>query len=362
MSIIFLISPERWGINHVSKHHYALALAESGQQVYFINPPTRRFETRLERERLTIVDYKPLFKGLRFLPFWLQAYFTRIEIERLEKQLGARADKIWNFDSSRFFNLSMLGSRYRICHIVDMAENIQRHVLARTSDICFCTTDFLQAELARYNAKVYKIHHGVYLPKTYSPMPVPNPVTAKPQVGYVGNLSRNSIDWDTWNEIISAYPEVTFTFIGSVDRSNLSDNAMEGPQLAMLSSFANVRLLGSVPSQELPQYLAGMDILTCFYKMDGPDDLRQHANLHKTMEYLASGRVIVCSYSDEYKDKRELLEMVDENKDLPGRFRSVLENMSEHNSEEKFKQRISFAFEHTYARQIEKINRLIDQA
>ena len=34
---ILIISPERWGTNFVSKHHYALELAKNNN-VYFLNP------------------------------------------------------------------------------------------------------------------------------------------------------------------------------------------------------------------------------------------------------------------------------------------------------------------------------------
>ena len=36
---ILLVSPNEWGAMHVSKHHYALELAERGNRVIFLNPP-----------------------------------------------------------------------------------------------------------------------------------------------------------------------------------------------------------------------------------------------------------------------------------------------------------------------------------
>ena len=42
---ILIISPEPWGVNHISKHHYALALIKKGNTVYFlkkVHPATAR--------------------------------------------------------------------------------------------------------------------------------------------------------------------------------------------------------------------------------------------------------------------------------------------------------------------------------
>ncbi len=41
---ILFISPGPWGINHVSKHHYAIELAKIGNDVYFLNPPSDTFK------------------------------------------------------------------------------------------------------------------------------------------------------------------------------------------------------------------------------------------------------------------------------------------------------------------------------
>jgi hypothetical protein len=38
---ILLISPESWGQNHVSKHHYATELSKNNK-IYFLNPPSSK--------------------------------------------------------------------------------------------------------------------------------------------------------------------------------------------------------------------------------------------------------------------------------------------------------------------------------
>lgn len=360
MKVVYLISPEPWGTNYVSKHHYALELAQKGYKVYFLNKPSRQFILEEIHENLIVVNYRPIFRAIRLLPSFLQSWLTRIEFKRLENKIQTVCDIIWNFDSSRFFNLSGLSDKVRICHIVDMAENIKRDTLAKTSDVCFCTSDFIKTELSHFNPQVYKIHHGTHI-KNEPPLLDFSPSQNRIQVGYVGNLSRKCIDWEVWNKLIDQHTEVEFNFIGSTGPSNLSKSSVDALQFQKLRDQSNVRLIGAVENNRIQAFLAQFDILTCFYKMEHEEDKKQHANLHKTMEYLASGKVIVCSYSDEYKYSHDLLEMAQSNDEIVSIFNKVCENLSHYNSEEKMDTRKAFARNNTYEKQLERIESNLDK-
>ena len=128
---ILLISPEPWGDNHVSKHHYALELVKKGANVFFLNGPSQLFSKTVIEGGVVVLDYKPKYRGLGKMPKIISAYLLKKEVSALEVQFQLSFDVIWNFDSSRFFNLSAIKDKLRICHIVDMAENIQRDLLAK---------------------------------------------------------------------------------------------------------------------------------------------------------------------------------------------------------------------------------------
>jgi hypothetical protein len=83
------------------------------------------------------------------------------------------------------------------------------------------------------------------------------------------------------------------------------------------------------------------------------------ANSHKILEYLHSGKVTVATFTDEYKDKRELLEMVDNSNDYIEKFKEVVKNLEIYNAKEKQQQRIEFAKSHSYDNQLNKIVSLI---
>jgi hypothetical protein len=76
----FVFSPVRWGKMNVSKHHYALELARRGVRTFFFEPPNTKLEKRIEIETdvegtsLTIVRYRPLFRGKSKIPAFVMAY------------------------------------------------------------------------------------------------------------------------------------------------------------------------------------------------------------------------------------------------------------------------------------------------
>lgn len=345
---ILLISPESWGQNFVSKHHYAKELANRGNAVFFLNRPSTSFQFDNIEQGLTIVDYKPRFRGLGKLPNKVSAYLIKKEIETLQTLLGLTFDVIWNFDSSRFFNLASVTDKLKICHIVDLSEDFQRDLLAKTSDVCFCTSDFIAEELKLSNDKVYKIHHGYKIPDKKNEIEEKFDST-KVQVGYVGNLSRSCIDWELIFEVISKFPMVQFNFIGSVTISNLSGQGLEAERLLFLKEKKNVTLLGEKESSLIPSYLDCFDVLLCAYKLNSQEDIRQHSNLHKLMEYIGSGKVTVSTYVDEYKDKRDLLEMVEERDEFVIKFRQVVESLNLFNNSDKQDLRKKFVRSNQYS-------------
>ena len=121
----------------------------------------------------------------------------------------------------------------------------------------------------------------------------------------------------------------------------------------------NVHLLGSKPSNELPSYINQFDLLLLCYT--GDRNVAEMANPHKLLEYLSTGKAIISHYIDEYKDKRDLIEMVDNNEMIPRRFKTIIENLNIHNSQEKSIERIKFAKKNTYGKQILTIDKIINR-
>ncbi|MGB0424883.1 MAG: hypothetical protein ACPGED_11180, partial [Flavobacteriales bacterium] len=102
-----IVSPEAWGKNKLSKHHYAIGLAERGNQVFFLQAPNEYGTTTSGHEKIQIIDYKP-FTGLSKLPEILAKRILKREWKRVFHMIGLVPDLIWSFDNSVLFDFSSI--------------------------------------------------------------------------------------------------------------------------------------------------------------------------------------------------------------------------------------------------------------
>ena len=356
---VLIISPEEWSAHTVSKHHYAMTLARRRATVFFLNPPDDSLK-RMKIEQveglpdLHIVSASKVATGLRIYPAFLRRWLERRWLLRLESIIGTKIDVVWLFENSRFFDMRFAGERLKIYHQVDQSQAFHLELAASTADICFCVTDFIKELLNPFNSKVYKIPHG--LAAALNPIELTVDQLGKfeqdvPQIVYIGNLDMLFLDAELLTGIVRQFSNVQFHFVGGYSKDGLLR------QLA--GDLPNVCWWGRVESALIPAILDQADILLVTYR--AAQYREQLANSHKIIEYLGSGKTIVATYTDEYKDKRDLLEMVDDSCDYVAVFERVVKNLPDYNSTERQAQRMAFAQANTYDKQINKIITLLKQ-
>ena len=74
----------------------------------------------------------------------------------------------------------------------------------------------------------------------------------RPLAGYIGTLHEDRLDIDLLISVAQKLPDTQFLFIGP--------SALSPASTDVLSKLPNIQLLGSRPYQELPAYLACIDI------------------------------------------------------------------------------------------------------
>lgn len=350
---ILLISPEPWEHVFVSKHHYALHLGKRNNRIFFLNPPSKTEAVAPTKyKNVYAVDYRGFIKGLRFYPSSIQKFFIKRKFEKLQQRCGVDFDIIWSFDNSVFFDFSALpGNVLKLCHIVDSSQYFQFGKAATTADYCFCVTDFLKRDLEKYNRNVVKINHGYAEPEYATSATCQLPGSNSLKAMYAGNLEIPYIDWDLVHTLISDNPSIDFCFAGPI--SDAYKRALP------VSRFQNVHYLGKLEKDSLSRCLQVADVLLLVYKAEAFKE--QVANSHKVMEYLASGKVLVATYTDELQSlaAAHLILMSDRNKQLPSIFSKAVQNLWEWNSQEKKQRRVQYAMENTYDKQIDRIERIL---
>ena len=360
MPAILLISPEPWDAHAVSKHHYARSLAGQGYRVLFLDPPElgRR---RLELEHvagcpgLQRVRSGKVAPGLRRLPGPLRRWLEQRWLEQLEQQAGCPIEVIWLFENSRFYDLRFAGSRLKIYHQVDLNQWFHPEIAARTADVCFCTSELIRQRLLPHNPRSHRLQHGAAI--THAPAPLSaiqqhRFIPGQIQAMYVGNLEMAYLDLHLLDKVIERHPEVCFHLVGGY-RNN-------GALFHQLGSSANVVWWGQMESSVIPSLLAYADLLMVCYQAQHHAD---QSNPHKLMEYLASGRTVVATYTAEYAAQRHLLAMGEpgSNAGYLELFASVLANIDAWNAPARIAARRTFAANHSYGRQLERIQAHLQQ-
>lgn len=350
---ILLISPEPWHAHPVSKHHYARLLAGLGHHVLFLEPPgldLKDLELCNESgvEGVCLVRAPRVFPGMRFLPGFCRRWLDARWLERLEHLVGGHIDTVWLFENSRFFDMRFAGARLKIYHQVDLNQHFHPEVAARTADIVFCTTDRIRQRLLTSQPHVHLIHHGLARHRHVLLLSAEQEARfARPgaHAVYVGNLDMAYLDSRLLGALAHAHPEVNFHWVGGFRN--------DGPLRQLTGDLANVQWWGQVPSALIPAILDRADILLVAYQARyWPDQ----ASPHKFMEYFASGKVIVATYTEAYDGQEHLLAMTRDASAYLACFSTVLADLGDWNAPARAERRRAFAADNTYEAQLGRIN------
>jgi glycosyltransferase involved in cell wall biosynthesis len=356
---VLLISPEAWNAHTVSKHHYAVTLARKGSRVFFLDPPEDKLSQidveKTDCENLWRVRSPKVAPGLRFYPRQLRRYLEKRWLENLERKIGGRFTAIWLFENSRFYDMNFAGDRLKIYHQVDLTQNYHVDEASRSADVCFAVNEQIYNLLKPHTNHLFKIPHGVAIsinPTELNRKEKKRFEKKNLHAIYIGNLEIPYLDIELLEKLIASHSELSFHLVGGYDEN--------GKLYRQLSKYENIFWWGKVSKEKIPTLLAHADIAILLYRARNEFERRQLTSSHKIMEYLASGKTIVATWTEEYADKRELFPMERTHAEYLERFADVVKRIEWYNSEENRAKRIAFAEEHSYDRQLFRIIQIVE--
>lgn len=364
---IILISPEYWGRNFVSKHHYAVYLSEK-YEVFFIEPPSAwtwkaLFLPKIRRTEINghlhVISMPNILPKLNYLPKWIQYLLFKIQAIRILNFLKIKQpDIVWSFTPMIYWNLNIWGAKHKIYHTVDFHPAKFEEDTCKSADVVISVTDLISEPIKEFNPKLYKFGHGADIRNFEKGdlTKVKLPGNQSTKVGYVGNFHRH-IDYSLLERLAKKYHQLDFIMVGPLGKSNLSHfNTIEDNDLERLKKLPNVFFTDAIPSEQLMNYLLHFDINLVIFK----DDKKIiHCNPHKMMGYFYAGGVTVSNFLDEYKDKRDLLLMADHESEIEELFTYAVSHLEELNNDEHKTRRRAYAIKNSYANIIEKIEKLL---
>ena len=365
---ILIISPQPWDHLLISKHHYALELAERGNRVFFLEPPDPRVSSRVQlREApqnplIRIVSYRPAFPFV--IRFHARPVYDRMilwQIRLLNAAISEPIDVVWSFDFNLFSNLKAFGSGLSIFHPVDPLSQPHQINVARSADAVFSVSEKILANFRHLNVPRWFINHGLSRPfEQIARNPTVDTTNERPaRVGYAGNLMRRPVNRPVLHAMVESNPRVSFHFWGTSERTDEADEDSLR-FVEFLRGVPNVTLHGAVSPEELATELQDMDCMVLAYSEDQRESDR--SNSHKILEYLSTGKVVVSSRISTYEKEPDLLRMpnTDDDTALPALLQDTLARLPEFNSERLQSLRRTFALDNTYAKQLDRIESRLD--
>ena len=363
---IIILSPEKWGKNHISKHHYAKELAKKNK-VWFVEScgETKSNQSIVildsEIQNLTIIKYRQTIKGRRFLPKKIISLLEKKIVGRILKKIGVKIDVVWSFDQFRFLNLNKFDAKIKIFHPVDITNSPSslKSFIANSSDIIFHVSDYIVEDI-QTKKPVYFIQHGLS-EEFINPIKIDKPkyiLENKINIGYVGNLISKFIDWENLIKAIKENQDVNFIFIGPYKGSNLSSNSLNKNEINILKGLNNVVLAGEMKSNEIASVISYFDFLWLCY--DTIKFKKEVSNSHKVIEYISSGRPILSNKILMYNDS-DLIIQCNNNSDFGKLVQDAIKNIDKLKTESLSEKRKEFAKKNLYSNKINEIKELINQ-
>jgi hypothetical protein len=363
---IIILSPEKWGKNHISKHHYAKELAKKNK-VWFVescgetslNLNTTLIDSGIVN--LSIIKYKHTLKGRRFLPKKIISFLEKKIVDRILKKIDNKIDLVWSFDQFRFLNLNQFGAKIKIFHPVDITNSpwSLKSFIANSADIIFHVSDYIVEDI-QTKKPIYFIQHGLS-EEFINPSKVDKPsyiIENKINIGYVGNLINSFIDWQSLLKAVKDNKDLNFVFIGPFQKSNISGKLKNEEKINELKALKNVILTGEIESKYLANILIHFDVFWLCY--DTIKYEKRVSNSHKVIEYLSTGKPVISNKIRMY-DKSKLLIQVDNNTEISQVIKKVSNNLSAYNIEEIKKKKIEYAKMHTYKNNLNTVAKFINQ-
>lgn len=373
---ILIISPQKWGIMHVAKHHYARCLAEEGNYVFFLEPPIFGKPWSLEIKPLDLVSIQIVTFSCP-IPFFLRFKFRKVYdllihfyVKKILKTINLTFDIVWSFESNLYSNLAIFSGRRTIYHPVDELLYNYQIKPGQNVDLVLSVTKEILSKYDHLPIRKHHIHHGLGEDfariakkriENQNFIPCKTPI----KIGYIGNLLRSSIDYPILLEIIRKNEDTKFIFWGNYSGigNNLGGDYSEVKMyIEELLNIHNVELRGAIPPSELSTQIQEVDAFLICYNIN--KDLSNGTNYHKIMEYLSAGKIIISNNVTAFHDHPDFFAMTtsrNNNDELVSIFAEVKSKINKFNSQDLQIKRMQFALSNTYSNHIKQIISLLER-
>lgn len=309
---ILIISPQTWTNHFISKQYYAIHLKKMGHDVFFLNPLStglgKKLTTfKIKKEKnfgIKIIDVSILFPlSLKTNIYFLFQLFQKLSFFIINYRAKLNFDLIWSFDENNLDIIDYFESKKKIIQIMDPIKNeIKFTKKSSKFDLAIFISEVLKVK--NFAKKNLIIPHGLnlfFVKKKFKFYRKKN----LNKIGLYGNFLSGRFDLKKIKYIVNKNKDIIFTFIGSIDSQhpykNLSSFDENKKIINDLIKKENVKFLQNIEVQKLPSVIEKQDLFLTILKE------KYNVNAHKLLEIISSGKPMISSYFDFYKNSSNLI-------------------------------------------------------
>jgi len=231
-------------------------------------------------------------------------------------------------------------------------KSVEKRILKKC-DVVFAQGEKIKKKCSEYNKNVSIFPFGVnidnFVNKDFDHSEIPKEILfiPKPLIGYIGGIHQH-IDFKLLKDLINRNQKWSFVFVGPIQTN-----------IKALEIYKNAFFLGQKEFSELPKYLSQFDVCLIPYNVSQYTDTVYPTKLN---EYFAMGKPVIST------PLPEVVEFNKRNNHAVFLASTVEEHEAEINKvlreerEEKKKERIEIAKNHSWSKTIEKMSHILEEA
>lgn len=298
---IIYISSISWDFSWHRQQEMMMYMSEHGFKILFVEPCDKKhpFQRFFKQECENVWRLRPCgfpYERCSRLINIINGKMARTEIEEAARQLKFEKPILWldrvhGFDFEYFQKNS-----YVVYDLVDeilafgrvrnskMLIYLENQVLKR-ADILLSSSQTLMNRKIKQSGRTGK---SQFLPNGVDcsrfSIEAKKVSQQSPTIGFIGHISRRSIDYNLVQSVAAARPDWTLLFVGP---------GTEEDKNALKEGFSNIVMKDPVSGNEVPRVIREFDIGMIPYNTDKED--MDYVFPRKACEYLAAGKPVIST-------------------------------------------------------------------
>lgn len=310
-------------------------MAEDGAQVLFVQPCDKRHPFRSELEQLPNGIWLLTPKGLPYERCLysvnaINAVVSRNEIQKVMRKIGFAEPIVW-MDRVHGFDFHYFRRYYVIYDLIDeilafgriknkrMLLHLENEVLQQ-ADLLLSSSRSL---LSRKTEQSGRCGEAIFIPNgvDVSRFTLKKKKSEQRVIGFIGQISKRSLNFALIRTVAMSRPEWKFVFIGPGLKTDKEE---------LKQGLENIECKAPVSGTEIPEVVAGFDVGIIPYNHAGSD--MDYVFPRKAYEYLAAGKPVVSTGMPEIRYLQPMIRIAE----TPGEFcKAIDESLQEDNAQER---------------------------